>query len=117
MGSRNSMLRDYFLTMGQWSLLLCLVSVPVNKPATNIFIFLALLGSLLGSRLRARVAAAVRKPVPLDAALWLLILALSALHAPAETQRWHELGTCNALLYPLIAASFLETQQWRQRGL
>ena len=52
--------RDRLLEWGRWSVLLCLFSVPINKPATNLFIAFALLCAVLGSRGRARWLAAAR---------------------------------------------------------
>lgn len=109
--------RNLLLKIGCWSVLLCLFSVPINKPATNIFIFLALLCSLLGARLRERWHSACKQPVVIGALAWLLVMELSALYAPAGSERWQALGVEVALLYPLIVASLLETPQWRTRGM
>ena len=109
--------RHRLLEWGRWSVLLCLFSVPINKPATNIFIALALLCSILGSRSRERWLAAVRQPVVLGACAWFLVLFISALYAQAGAERWQALSAYKTLLYPLIVASLLETEVWRTRGL
>ncbi len=109
--------RNRLLEWGRWSVLLCLFSVPINKPATNISIFLALLCTLLGSRARERFQNAARQPVVIGAGIWFLVLALSAMHASAEAAPWLTLSSYIGLLYPLIVASLLETPQWRKRGL
>lgn len=110
-------IRNRVVTIGCWSVLLCLFSVPINKPATNIFIFLALLCSLLGARLHERWRNALRQPVVIGALVWMLARAISALYAPAGPERWEAFGSSVALLYPLIVASLLETQQWRNRAM
>jgi O-antigen ligase len=109
--------RHCLLNIGRWSVLLCLFSVPINKPATNIFIFVALLCAVLGARSRERLMAACKQPVVIGAMIWLLALTVSALYAPAGDERWRSLRLGVALLYPLIVASLLETQQWRTRGM
>lgn len=109
--------RDRLLEWGRWSVLLCLFSVPINKPATNIFIASALLCAILGSRSRERWMAAARQPVVLGACAWFLVLFISALYAPAGAERWQALSAYKTLLYPLIVASLLETLSWRTRGL
>ena len=109
--------RDRLLEWGRWSVLLCLFSVPINKPATNIFIASALLCAIVGSRSRERWLAAARQPVVLGACAWFLVLFISALHAPAGAERWQALAAYKTLLYPLIVAALLETQAWRTRGL
>jgi O-antigen ligase len=105
------------LECGRWSVLLCLFSIPVNKPATSIAIFFALLFSLLGPDVRARFAAACRQPVVLGCAAWFAVLALNALHGSGGAEQWGNLGSYKALLYPLIVASLLTTPEWRNRGL
>jgi O-antigen ligase len=109
--------RTYLVKIGCWSVLLCLFSVPINKPATNIFIFLALLCSLLGARAVERWRLAIRQPVVIGALVWLAVLGLSALYAPPGDEQWKALRAGVALLYPLIVASLLETPQWRTRGM
>lgn len=109
--------RNRLLELGRWSVLLCLFAAPINKPATNIFIFLALLCAILGTGTRERFLAAVKHPVVIGSSAWFLILALSAFHAPGGSDRWEALGVYKALLYPFIVATLLETQQWRNRGL
>lgn len=109
--------RSRLLELGRWSVLLCLFAVPINKPLTNIFIFFALLFAILGSRTRERFLAAGKQPIVIGACAWFAVLALSAFHAPGDWQRWAELGAYKALLYPLIVAALLESQQWRNRGL
>jgi O-antigen ligase len=108
---------DIVLTIGCWSVLLCLFSVPINKPATTAFIVLALLCSLLGARVQERWQAAIKQPVVIGALLWLLVLAISALYAPPGTEQWKSLRSALPLLYPLIVASLMETPQWRIRGM
>lgn len=110
-------IRDRFLEWGRWSVLLCLFSVPINKPATNLFIFLALLFTVIAPRLRERLLAALRQPVVIGAMLWFLALFVGALHAPDGMQRWVALGAYKALFYPLIVATLLDTRQWRNRAL
>jgi O-antigen ligase len=110
-------IRRSLLEAGRQSVLLCLFSAPLNKPATYIFIALALLCAVLGERLRERFFAACKQPVVIGALIWLLALFLSALHAPAGPERWSALGIGVALLYPLIVAMLLETQQWRTRAM
>lgn len=109
--------RRNLLKLGRWSVLLCLFSAPINKPATNIFIALALLCTVLGSGLRERLTAACLQPVVVGALVWLLALCFSALYAPPGPQRWDALHLGIALLYPLIVATLLETRQWRTRGI
>ena len=109
--------RTHIVKIGCWSVLLCLFSVPINKPATNIFIFLALVCSLLGARAVERWRLAIRQPVVIGALVWLAVLGLSALYAPPGEEQWKALRAGVALLYPLIVASLLETPQWRTRGM
>ena len=110
-------LRQRMLNPGRWSLVLCLASVPVNKPAVSIFLFLALVFSLLGPEVRARFNRAMREPVVLGTTLWFIVLFLNALFTPAGDDRWSQLSSYKALLYPLIVASLLTTQEWRIRAL
>jgi O-antigen ligase len=105
------------LELGRWSVLLCLFSVSINKPATNIFIALALLCAVLGARSRERLIAACKQPVVIGALVWLLALTASALYAPADSETWCALGLGKVLVYPLIVAALLETQQWRTRAM
>lgn len=109
--------RNRILEWGRWSVLLCMFSVPINKPATNIFIFLALLAAAFGSRTRERFRVAYRQPVVVGAAAWFAALLLSTLRAPAGAAPWSALGSYSALFYPLILASLLETEQWRRRAM
>jgi O-antigen ligase len=109
--------RNRLLEAGRWSVLLCLFSVPINKPATNIFIFFALVCAILGERTKQRFDAALKQPVVAGALIWLVILLISTLLAPAGNERWEALGIYRALFYPLIVAALLETQKWRTRGL
>jgi O-antigen ligase len=110
-------LRDRLLDAGRWSVLLCLFSVPINKPATNIFIFLALIFTALGSDARARFKAATHHPVALGAMIWFLALLASALFGPPGPEGWQTLGVYKALLYPLIVMTLINTEQWRRRAL
>jgi O-antigen ligase len=105
------------LNAGRWSVLLCLFSVPINKPATNIFIFFALVFAVLGERTRQRFDAAWKQPVVIGAVIWFLILLISTFVAPAGQERWKALGIYRALFYPMIVAALFETQKWRTRGL
>ena len=110
-------IRKLLLKIGCWSVLLCLFSIPIDKPATNIFIFLALACSLFGARTRERWHFACKQPVAIGAVVWLLGLEFSFLYASPGPESWKALGSAVALLYPLIVASLLETQQWRNRGM
>lgn len=110
-------LRNRLLTIGCWSVCLCLFSIPVNKPATNIFIFLALLGSLTGARMLERWSRALRHPVAIGALAWFAARGIAALYAPDGEERISALNAGIPLLYPLIVASLLETGQWRNRAL
>ena len=110
-------IRNSLLTIGCWSVCLCLFSLPVNKPATNIFIFLALLGSLTGARMLERWRTALRHPVAIGALAWFAARGIAALYAPDGTERLSALNTGIPLLYPLIVASLLETRQWRNRAM
>ena len=109
--------RTRILELGRWSILLCLFFVPINKPLTNIFIFLALIFSLLGERTIERYKAACKEPVAVGTGIWFLILVLFTVYSPAGAERWIALGKFKALLYPLIAVTLLETPQWRKRTL
>lgn len=109
--------RNRILEVGRWSVLLCLFSVPINKPATNIFIFVALLCALCGARACERFHSAWRQPIVIGAAIWFALLFVSTLRAPTGSGPWSALSSYVALLYPLIVASLLETAQWRRRGL
>lgn len=109
--------RNSLLNIACWSLCLCLFSVPVNKPATNIFILLALVGSLTGARMLERWRAALRQPVVIGALVWLAARAVAFLYAPDGPERMQALNGSIALIYPLIIASLLETQQWRNRAM
>ncbi|HSY28535.1 MAG TPA: O-antigen ligase family protein [Burkholderiaceae bacterium] len=110
-------IRKLLLKIGCWSVLLCLFSIPIDKPATNIFIFLALACSLFGARAGERWHFACKQPVAIGAVVWLLALEFSFLYAAPGPESWKALGSAVALLYPLIVASLLETQQWRTRGM
>jgi O-antigen ligase len=109
--------RDRLLQAGRWSVLLCLVSIPVNKPATNIFIFLALLCALLGSGTVERFRAAFRHPVALGALAWFAYLFIAALLGPPGREGWETVSSHKALLYPLIVMSLIDSRQWRDRAL
>lgn len=109
--------RRYVLELGRWSVLLCLFSVSINKPAAGIFISLALLCSALGTRSCERLLAASRQPVVIGCLIWLFAMFLGALYAPPGRARWDALRLGLALLYPLVVASLLETKQWRNRGM
>jgi O-antigen ligase len=106
------------LEAGRWSILLCLVSVPINKPATNIFIFFGLLFALLGERTTERFREACKHPVVIGAIAWFLLLLINVIAiAPAGPERWEALRVYKVLFYPLIVAMLLETPRWRTRGL
>jgi O-antigen ligase len=117
LSSRIDSIRDRLLNAGRWSLVVCLFVVPINKPATNIFLFLALIGAVAGSETRRRFLEAARHPVALGAMVWFLILFAGILIAPAGPEQWDELGVFKVLLYPLIVMSLADTQQWRTRAL
>jgi O-antigen ligase len=112
-----AIVRRQLLELGRWSVLLCLFSVAVNKPATNIFIGLALLFAAIGERTWERLRATLQQPVVVGALVWLLALACSACYAPPGPERWNALRLGLALLYPLIVAMLLETPRWRTRGM
>ncbi len=109
--------RLQLLKYGRWAVLLALFSIPINKPATSIFLFLALLCSLIGAQPVQRWKAPLREPIVLGMLAWFAVLLLSALHAADNPQRWADLGVYKALLYPLLIASLLNDQNWRERGL
>ena len=110
--------RGGLLTLGRWAVLLALVAVPINKPATNLFIAVALICALLGERTAERWRVASRHPVVLGCVIWFGVLLLSAAHTWAFGHGWpaHGSGTL-ALLYPLMVGSLLETDTWRKRGM
>jgi O-antigen ligase len=110
-------IRNRLLTIACWSVCLCLFSIPINKPATNIFIFLALVGSLTGARMLERWKAALRHPVAIGALAWVAARGIAALYAPDGDERSSALNASIPLIYPLIVASLLETQQWRNRAM
>ncbi len=109
--------RRIALSAGRWCMLLSLASVSINKPAINIFLFLALLGSAFGEEARARFSAALREPIVQGCIALFVVLFLTALHAPGDSERWGELGAHKALFYPLIIASLFRSNQWRDKGL
>ena len=109
--------RSRWLESGRWSVLLCLFAIPINKPATSIGIFLALLFSLLAADVRVRFGQAVRQPVVLGCVAWFGVLALNCLHGSGGVTQLGDLAVYKALLYPLVAATVLTTPQWRNRGL
>ncbi|MES2536559.1 MAG: O-antigen ligase family protein [Pseudomonadota bacterium] len=109
--------RDKGLEVGRWAVLMCLFSVPINKPATNISIVLALVCAVLGGRALERFRNAIRQPVVIGALLWFLALFFSALIVSPGAEGLAALGPYKALLYPLIVAMLLDTRQWRDRAL
>jgi O-antigen ligase len=108
-------MRERLLLAGRWFVLLCLFSVPISKPATNIFIFLALLCALFGTGARERFRAAARHPVAVGAIAWFLYLLLDA-SLRSSPEGWQALGVYKVLLYPLIVMSLIDTRQWRERA-
>lgn len=106
-------IRSQLLEWGRWSTLLFLFAVPINKPLTNLALFFALVCSLAGVELSRRFAAALRQPVAIGAGIWFTVLLLSAMHSSS----WHQLGAYKALLYPLLLATLLDSDEWRERGL
>jgi len=92
--------------------------VPLNKPATNIAIGLAIIFSLLGSEVRQRWTEASRHPVARGALVWWGVLMLSALHTWYVTSSFPRTGTFVwAFWYPLALGSLLQTKVWRRRAL
>lgn len=112
-------IRHLILLVGQWCAVASLFVVPINKPATNVAIGLAVLCSLLGSDLKQRWSTAWQSPIARGALLWWGVLGLSFLHAWYLQQgRLPNLGTAFwAFLYPLFFASLLQTGQWWRRAL
>jgi O-antigen ligase len=105
------------LECGRWAVLLALFAIPINKPATSIFLFLALLCSFIGPLVKERLSTALHEPIVQGCLIWFAVLAVSALHASDNLQRWADLGVYKALLYPLLVATLLTSSNWRERGL
>jgi len=110
--------RDKLLTAGRWCAVASLFFASVNKPGTNIAVFLSLVFSLLGSDARERWTMAFRHPVARGFLVWWGVLVLSALHTWYLTSRLPLGGTFVwVCLYPLVMASLLQTRQWQRRAL
>ncbi len=121
MSTRNSALprtRDALLVAGQWCAVASLFAVPLNKPATNIAIGLAIIFSLLGSNARQRWLDAARHPVAQGALVWWGVLMLSALHTWYAASSFPRTGTFVWVCwYPLAFGSLFQTAPWRRRAL
>ncbi len=121
MSTRNSLLsrsRDALVVAGQWCAVASLFAVPLNKPATNITIGLAIIFSVLGSNVRERWLEAARHPVAQGALVWWSVLMLSALHTWHATSSFPSMGTYVwVCCYPLAFGSLLRTAPWRRRAL
>ena len=65
LNSINWRSREFLITLGAWSAVASLFFTPINKPATNIAVALALLCTLLAPRLRQRSQKAFKHPVAL----------------------------------------------------
>ncbi|QAU24706.1 O-antigen ligase family protein [Dyella sp. M7H15-1] len=118
--SESLRLRQAILLAGQWCAVASLFVVPINKPATNVAVFLSILFSLLGSDTRQRWLAAWHSPVARGVLAWWGVLLLSVLHAWYATGRFPATGMGTALwayLYPLAFASLLYTSTWRKRAI
>ncbi len=116
--SRLAVTRDGLLTAGRWCAVASLFFASVNKPGTNIAVFLSLVFSLLGSHTRERWTMAIRHPVARGFLVWCGVLVLSAFHTWYLTSSLPLRGTFVwVCLYPLVMASLLQTTQWRHRAL
>lgn len=115
---RIARMREAAYVAGCWCAVACLFVVPINKPATNVTIGLALLFSLLGRDLRQRWLTALRHPVAQGALVWWAVLVLSAVHTWFDTSVLPLSGSFVwACWYPLLLGSLLQTPQWRRRAL
>ena len=111
-------MRESACVAGRWCAVACLFMVPINKPATNVAIGLALLFSLLGRDVRQRWLTALHHPVVQGALVWWAVLVLSAVHTWVETSVLPLSGSFVwACWYPLLLGSLLQTPQWRRRAL
>lgn len=121
MSHRSSALartRRALLGAGQWCAVASLFAVPLNKPATNITLGLAIIFSLLGANAGQRWREAARHPVARGALLWWGVLILSALHTWYATSAFPRTGTFVwVFCYPLALGSLLQTPVWRRRAL
>ncbi|GAB2538549.1 O-antigen ligase family protein [Rhodanobacter koreensis] len=116
--NRFTRMRNAMSVAGRWCAVASLFVVPLNKPATNVAIGLALIFSLLGNDMRQRWLAAARHPVAQGALLWWVVLMLSALHTWYATSTLPLAGSFVwACWYPLVLGSLLQTPQWRRRAL
>lgn len=117
-GSVLTRVRDALLVAGQWCAIAGLFAVPLNKPATNIAIGLAIIFSLLGANVGQRWRDAARHPVARGALAWWGVLMLSALHTWYATASFPRTGTFVwVFCYPLALGSLLQTLTWRRRAL
>ena len=91
--------------------------MPLNKPLTSIFLFLALIFSVTGKNFFDRLKAAIREPVSKFCLVWFFILTAYALHEARNAESWSELNVLKVFIYPLIASTLLTSNVWRQRGL
>ena len=116
--TRLTRARDGLLTAGRWCAVASLFFASVNKPGTNIAVFLSLVFSLLGSDVRERWMQAIRHPVARGFLVWCGVLVLSALHTWYLTRSLPLRGTFVwVCLYPLVMASLLQSRRWRRRAL
>jgi len=116
--TRIARTRDGLLTAGRWCAVASLFFASVNKPGTNIAVFLSLVFSLLGSGFSERWSSAFRHPVARGFLVWCGVLVLSALHTWYLTSRLPLRGTFVwVCLYPLVMGTLLQTRTWRRRAL
>lgn len=121
MSSQTNLLprmRNSAMVAGRWCAVASLFVVPINKPATNITVVLALVFSLLGTDVGQRWRTALQHPVAQGALVWWAVLLLSAVHTWFATSVLPLSGSFVwACWYPLLLASLLQTTQWRRRAL
>jgi O-antigen ligase len=105
------------LDVGRWACVICLFFIPVNKPATNICMAVALLATLVAPNLVDRIRLAIKHPVALGALLWWFVLAFSALYAPQSAALWRSWLGLVTFSYPLLIISLVgQDDRWRLRA-
>jgi O-antigen ligase len=110
-------IRFRVLDIGRWACVICLFFIPVNKPATNICMVVALLATLIAPKLADRMRLAISHPVALGALIWWLVLALSALYAPQSASLWRSWLGLITFAYPLLIISLIgQDDRWRMRA-
>jgi O-antigen ligase len=110
-------IRLLILSMGRWACVMCLFFIPINKPATNICMALALLATLAAPKLVDRMQLAIGHPVAWGALFWWLALAFSALYAPQSASLWRSWLGLVTFAYPLLIISLIgEDDRWRMRA-